>query len=73
MVSPGNSQQAVLDYLLQHKSGATLDELVAAVGLSRTALNQQLITLERDGCVRKGGSRKTAGRPLHIYVLTEEE
>jgi len=72
MVSPGNSQQAVLDYLLQHKSGATLDELVAAVGLSRTALNQQLITLERDGCVRKGGSRKTAGRPLHIYVLTEE-
>lgn len=72
MATPGNSQQAVLNHLLDRKSGATLDELVSAVGLSRTAVNQHLIALERDGYVRKATPRKTAGRPLHVYVLTEE-
>ncbi len=72
MTSPGNSQQAVLNELLEHKSGMTLDELVAAVGLSRTAVNQHLIALEREGYVQKAAARKTGGRPLHVYVLTEE-
>jgi predicted ArsR family transcriptional regulator len=71
MASPGNSQQAVLNQLLEHKSGRTLDELVALIGLSRTAINQHLIALERDGLVRKATSRKTGGRPQHVYVLTE--
>jgi predicted ArsR family transcriptional regulator len=72
MGTPGNSQQAVLNQLLEHKSGRTLDELVASVGLSRTAVNQHLIALERDGYIRKGASRKTRGRPQHVYVLTDE-
>ena len=67
----GNSQQRVLAHLLEHKSGATLDELAAAIGLGRTAVNQQLIALERQGYVRKAALRKTGGRPGHIYVLTE--
>jgi DeoR family transcriptional regulator, suf operon transcriptional repressor len=71
MASPGNSQQAVLDRLLEQKAGATLDELVKAVGLSRTAVNQHLVALERDGHVRKDVPRKTGGRPQHVYVLTE--
>jgi predicted ArsR family transcriptional regulator len=71
MLNPGNSQQAVLNQLLEHKSGVTLDELVTGVGLSRTAVNQHLIALERDGFVRKAAFRKTGGRPLHLYVLTE--
>ena len=72
MATTGNSQQQVLTQLLERKSGATLDELVTSVGLSRTAVNQHLIALEREGYVRKGESRKTGGRPQHIYVLTEE-
>jgi DeoR family transcriptional regulator, suf operon transcriptional repressor len=71
MANPGNSQQAVLNLLLEQRSGVTLDELVRGVGLSRTAVNQHLIALERDGLVRKAASRKTGGRPLHLYVLTE--
>jgi DeoR family suf operon transcriptional repressor len=71
MANPGDSQQAVMDQLLEHKSGATLDELVASVGLSRTAVSQHLIALEREGYVQKAASRKTAGRPRHVYVLTE--
>src|SRR4051812_5242286 len=71
MATPGNSQQAVLNQLLEHKAGRTLDELVGLVGLSRTAINQHLISLERDGCIRKAAPRKTGGRPQHVYVLTE--
>ena len=68
----GNSQQEILNQLMEHKSGVTLDELVAAVGLSRTAVNQHLMALEREGDVRRAAPRKTGGRPLNVYVLTEE-
>jgi DeoR family transcriptional regulator, suf operon transcriptional repressor len=67
----GNSQQEVLNQLLERKSGATVDELTKAIGLSRTAINQQLVALEKDGSVCKTTPRKTAGRPQHVYVLTE--
>jgi predicted ArsR family transcriptional regulator len=69
--NPGNSQREVLNQLLLCKSGATLDELTQAVGLSRTAVNQHLVTLEADGYVQKTTPRKTGGRPQHVYVLTE--
>jgi DeoR family suf operon transcriptional repressor len=71
MATPGSSQQAVLDHLLENKAGSTLDEMVTAVSLSRTAVNQHLRVLESQGIIRKTTSRKTAGRPQHVYVLTE--
>jgi DeoR family suf operon transcriptional repressor len=71
MPTSGNSQQDVLNQLIQQKSGATLEELVTAVGLSRTAVNQHLIALEAGGYIRKGTPRKTGGRPQNVYVLTE--
>lgn len=67
-----SSQQEVLNQLMERRSGATLDELVSAIGLSRTAVNQHLMALEREGHVRKIGLRKTRGRPQHVYALTEE-
>jgi DeoR family suf operon transcriptional repressor len=72
MPSSSSTQQEVLNHLLERKSGATLEELMSLVGLSRTAINQQLVALEGQGFVRKAGSRKTGGRPQHVYVLTEE-
>lgn len=65
------SQQEILNQLLERKEGATLEELIAAVGLSRTAVNQHLMALERDGYVQKAAPRKTGGRPQNVYVLTE--
>jgi DeoR family transcriptional regulator, suf operon transcriptional repressor len=67
-----NSRQDVLNQLLERRAGATLDELVAAVGLSRTAVNQHLTALESEGHIRKAAPRKTGGRPQNVYVLTEE-
>ena len=71
MTPMGDSQQQVLTQLLERKLGATVDDLVASVGLSRTAVNQHLVVLERNGFVPKGTRRKTAGRPQNTYVLTE--
>ena len=68
----GSSQQEVLNQLLERKLGVTLDELVGALGLSRTAVNQHLVALEREGYVCKAAPRKTGGRPQHVYVLTED-
>jgi predicted ArsR family transcriptional regulator len=71
VTSTRTSQQEVLNQLMEYTSGATLDELVAAVGLSRTAVNQHLMVLERDGYIQKSVPRKTGGRPQNVYVLTE--
>jgi len=68
----GDSQQQVMTQLLERKSGMTVDELVDSVGLSRSAVNQHLVGLERDGYIRKAPARKTNGRPGRVYVLTEE-
>ena len=72
MVLEGDSRRHVLTQLLERKSGATVDEVIASVGLSRTAVNQHLMVLEREGYVRKAAPRRTGGRPGHVYVLTEE-
>jgi DeoR family suf operon transcriptional repressor len=72
MANTGNTQQEVMDQLMERKSGATLDELVASIGLSRTAINQHLMALEREGYVRKTATRKAVGRPQNVYVLTEQ-
>ena len=72
METTRNSQQQVLRQLLERRLGATVDELGTAVGLSRTAVNQHLAALERDGFVGRGAPRKTAGRPQQVYVLTED-
>jgi DeoR family transcriptional regulator, suf operon transcriptional repressor len=72
MKMAGESRQQVLAQLIEHKSGSTVDEVIASVGLSRTAVNQHLMVLEREGYVRRAASRKTGGRPGRLYVLTEE-
>lgn len=71
MAPTGSSQQEVLNQLMERKSGATLDELVGALGLSRTAVNQHLMSLERSGYIERAAPRKTGGRPQNVYVLTE--
>jgi DeoR family suf operon transcriptional repressor len=72
MATTGNSQQEILNQLMEQKAGMTLDELASAVDLSRTAVNQHLMALEREGYVRKAAPRKSGGRPQNVYVLTED-
>jgi DeoR family transcriptional regulator, suf operon transcriptional repressor len=71
MILAGSSQRDVLNQLMEHRSGVTLEELVTALGLSRTAVNQHLMGLEREGYVQRAAPRKTGGRPQNVYVLTD--
>jgi DeoR family suf operon transcriptional repressor len=66
----GERQQAVLRLLQREKDGLTIEELVARLAITRTAVRQHLAALERDGYVRKEGLRVTGGRPGFLYVLT---
>lgn len=67
----GTRQQQLLGMLLEHKSGLTVDELGKLLQITRTAVNQHLLALERSGYIAKDKLTRTGGRPGHTYVLTE--
>lgn len=68
----GPRQQQLLKTLLEHKSGHTVEELSKSLGITRTAVNQHLLALERGGYVIKDKLTKTGGRPGYTYILTRQ-
>jgi predicted ArsR family transcriptional regulator len=66
----GTRQQQLLSTLLEHKSGLTVDELCKQLEITRTAVNQHLLALERSGYIAKDKLTRTGGRPGHTYILT---
>ncbi|MGE0581931.1 MAG: helix-turn-helix transcriptional regulator [Steroidobacteraceae bacterium] len=68
----GERRKRLLRHLLRNKSGAAVDELAQALGVTRTAVRQHLASLMRDGLVAPGAERASGGRPLRLYVLTDE-
>lgn len=71
LVGTEDTQQRLLSQLLDCKTGLTVDELVARLDISRTAVKQHLSGLEGSGYVACGASRKSGGRPSRVYVLTD--
>ena len=67
----GSRQQQILQLLLENKAGLNIDEIVAALNISRNAVQQHFAVLERDGYIQAGELNKTAGRPVRSFVLTE--
>lgn len=68
-----DTRQTLLQTLLHHKEdGLTIDELSARLGISRTAVQQHVSALERDGLLRRLGRRSTGGRPSRAYALSEQ-
>ncbi|MGQ0383071.1 MAG: helix-turn-helix transcriptional regulator [Gammaproteobacteria bacterium] len=68
----GESRNRLLRHLLRHKTGASIDELARAVGVTRTAIRQHLAALMRDAQVGAAGSRPSGGRPQRLFVLTQK-
>lgn len=68
----GTRQQELLNQLLIHKSGLTVDELSKGLEITRNAIRQHLAALENAGFVVQGVTRATGGRPEQLYTLTEE-
>ena len=50
----------------------TLDQLVAELGLTRTAVRLQLAALERSGQVEWRGIQRGRTKPSHVFALTSE-
>ena len=50
----------------------TVDELAAALGVTRTAIRAQLATLERDEFVEQRGSRRGTSKPSRVYGVTSQ-
>lgn len=68
----GDRRKQLMRHLLRHKSGASIDELARALGVTRTAIRQHLAALSRDALVAPGNERPTGGRPERLFVLTKE-
>lgn len=47
----------------------TVDQLAASLGVTGNAVRPHLVSLERDGLVRRGDPRPTTRRPSHTYRL----
>ncbi|MFL5815481.1 MAG: helix-turn-helix transcriptional regulator [Bdellovibrionia bacterium] len=65
-------QQDLLKLLLKKKQGLQSDEIAAGLKISRPALRQHLVALERQGYVERGELLVTGGRPSQTYRLTRK-
>ena len=66
------NQTKILDYLLEHKEGATLDELAAHLGISKTATKEHLLKIDRLGYLAFSDTKGGVGRPRRRYLLSSE-
>ena len=67
----GRTQQDLLNALLHHAHGMSIDELAEQLAVTRTAIRQHLAALEGAGLVLRGDTRPTGRRPEQLYRLTE--
>ncbi len=71
MVEKSNSRQhQILELLLENKDGLSIDRLAKQLVISRAAVQQHFVVLERDGLIKKKQMNKTGGRPVSLYELT---
>jgi predicted ArsR family transcriptional regulator len=66
----GDTQRNLLEALLQHPDGLTVDDIADKIGVTVSAVRQHLAALERDGFVAHEVRRAPRGRPRHAYALS---
>jgi predicted ArsR family transcriptional regulator len=67
----GSRQDQILTLLLDSAEGMSIDELAAEIDISRTAVKQHLVGLEKQQWVQEAALNSTGGRPVRSYTLTE--
>lgn len=68
----GSRRDQLLRFLLEKKTGRTIDELARGLHVSRNAVRQHLTSLVAEGLVTKGSVQATGGRPEQLYMLSTE-
>jgi predicted ArsR family transcriptional regulator len=72
MRSLHENQRKILDYLLNHPNGATLEELSDHLGITKTAVKEHIIKVETLGYITFSDSKGSVGRPKRRYLLSPE-
>lgn len=65
-------QQQILDLLLKADCGLSIDEMAVQMAISRNAVKQHLVLLEKQQLVQEADLNSTGGRPARRYRLTEQ-
>jgi predicted ArsR family transcriptional regulator len=66
------NQKKILDYLLEHPEGSTLDELSSHLEITKTAVKDHLIKIENLGYLSFIDSKGSVGRPRRRYLLSQD-
>lgn len=66
------NQKRILEYLMDHTAGATLEELSEFLGITKTAAKEHLLKVESQGYITYEDSKGSVGRPKRKYLLTKE-
>ena len=64
-------QSQILDLFLKNRAGLSIDELATTLDISRNAVQQHISSLEKNEYIQTGELKKTAGRPVRTFILTE--
>lgn len=68
----GSRQEQILTLLLNSAAGMSIDEMAAKLEISRNAVKQHLVVLEKQQLVTEAALNSTGGRPARSYALTEQ-
>jgi DeoR family transcriptional regulator, suf operon transcriptional repressor len=66
------NQRLILEFLLQNKAGATLDELAAHLEISKTAAKEHILKLESHAYLSFEDAKGSIGRPRRRYLLSDQ-
>jgi DeoR family transcriptional regulator, suf operon transcriptional repressor len=72
MVGLHENQKKILEYLLDHREGATLEILSGHLALTKTAVKEHIIKLENLGYLTYHDQKGLVGRPRRHYVLSPQ-
>ncbi len=64
------NQNRILEYLLDHPDGATLEEIAEHLELSKTGAKEHLLKIEDLGYLHYSDSKGSVGRPRRRYLLS---
>jgi Predicted transcriptional regulator len=70
--SVSSRQDQILTLLLNAPTGLSIDEMAEHLQISRNAVKQHLVSLEKQQWVQEAALHSTGGRPARSYRLTQQ-
>lgn len=71
-IQTSSRQEQMMTLLLNSPEGMSIDEMAFKLNISRNAVKQHLVGLEKQQLVKEAALTSTGGRPARSYALTEQ-